>query len=116
MLVAACWRGGGGGEATEVEEPVRPRERGATCEVVGNNMTLVVGRAENAKLAERARAFGDVIERHCGLDAWSMELRRCLAGAKVLDDTTMCEQLATDEQRQKLGDAIELMIVRDDAP
>jgi hypothetical protein len=35
---------------------------------------------------------------------------------KLLDDMSMCEQLATDEQRQKLGDAIELMIVRDDAP
>lgn len=95
---------------------MRPREKGASCVEVGKNMTLVVGRAENAKLAERARAFGDVIERHCGLDAWSMELRRCLVGAKLLDDMSMCEQLATDEQRRKLGDAIELMIVRDDAP
>ncbi len=115
VVLAACWRGGGG--EAEVEEPApRPRVKGATCAEVARNAHAVVERAEDKQLAARARPLGELVERRCDADAWSMELRRCVAGAKTVDEASACDKLSTQAQREAFAQDFELMFVRDDAP
>lgn len=113
ILVCACWRGGGASE-TEVEEPApKPRVKGATCAEVARNAHDVVERAEDKELAARATPLGELVERRCDADAWSMELRRCVAGAKTVDDASACDKLSTVAQRDAFARDLEAMIVQD---
>jgi hypothetical protein len=116
LALAACWRGGGASE-TEVEEPApKPRVKGATCAEVARNAHAVVERAEDKELAARADPLGELVERRCDADAWSMELRRCVASAKTVDEASACDKLSTQAQRDAFAQDFELMFVRDDAP
>ena len=111
LALCACWRGTGEPEA---EEPAAPRVKGATCEEVGLNVLDVVLHAEDKELAARAMQLRSVIERRCAADAWSIELRRCVVGAKSVEDGRACETLATPEQRKAFAHDVEVMIVTED--
>jgi hypothetical protein len=115
LALAACWRGGNA--ETEVEEPApKPRVKGARCDEVGANVEIILERAADKQLAARAKPLREVVERRCDADAWSMELRRCVAGAKTVDDASACDKLSTKAQRDAFAEDLEVMFVRDDAP
>jgi hypothetical protein len=111
LVVAGCWRGGA---ETEAEQPTRRRVKGATCEQVSGNVHAVVANAEDKELAARAGALRDVVQRRCAADAWSIELRRCVASATTVDDARTCDNLATQQQRDAFADDVEVMIVSED--
>jgi len=113
VLVCGCWRGSGEPEA---EEPAPPRVKGATCEEVAGNVHDVVERAEDKELATRAVLLGSIATQRCQADGWSMELRRCVAGAKHVDDARTCDKLATEAQRKAFAHDVEVMIVTEDGP
>jgi hypothetical protein len=115
IVIAACWRGGSQTEP-EVEEPVRPRVKGATCTEVARNARDVVERAADKQLAARATPLGELVQRRCEADAWSMELRRCVTAAKTVEEATECDELATDEQRNAFAADLEATIVTEDGP
>ncbi len=113
-LVAACWRNTGNETAVvngipEESQPAPRRDKGATCGEVGENVRRIVSTAPDESLAKRADQIARVVIERCGADRWSMELRRCLTGAKTLDDSDGCERLATPEQQDALEHEIEMM-------
>ena len=112
VVLASCWRGGAA--ETEAEEPLRPRQKGATCAEVSRNAHDVVERAEDKQLAARATPLAELVERRCSADGWSIELRRCVTGAKTVDEATTCDKLATDEQRGAFAQDLEATIVTED--
>jgi hypothetical protein len=89
------------------------RQKGASCEEVGRNAHVVVASAADQELAARAPALQALVERRCDEDQWSIELRRCAAGAKTLDDTRICDRLATQRQRDAFTHDLEVMIVNE---
>jgi hypothetical protein len=111
VLLASCWRSSG---ETEAEEPVRRREKGASCAEVARNAHAVVERAEDKQLAARATTLAELVERRCAADAWSMELRRCVAGAKTVDEAAACDKLSTKDQRKAFEQDLEATIVTED--
>jgi len=113
VLVAGCWRGGSdttpdplSNDESGSGAPVR--ERGASCDEVSANVRVLIDGSTQDDLKPRAAQIAMVVERRCREDGWSMELRRCIAGAKQLNDTDGCEKLATEEQSKKLDDDIKL--------
>ncbi|HEY5946801.1 MAG TPA: hypothetical protein VIV40_14960 [Kofleriaceae bacterium] len=111
MLVTACWRGG----ETEAEEPeAAPRTKGASCDEVGLNVLDIVLHADDRELAKRAMPLRGVVQRRCVADAWSIELRRCVAGAKTVDDGRACDTLATQQQRDAFQHELDVMVVTED--
>lgn len=112
VVLASCWRGGA--TEPEAEEPVRPRQKGATCAEVSRNAHDLVERAEDKQLAARATALGELVERRCTDDGWSIELRRCVTGAKTVDEAATCDKLATDVQRGAFAQDLEATIVTED--
>jgi len=110
MLVCACWRGGD----TETEEPDSPRVKGASCDEVSLNVLDVVLHAKDQELARRAPSLRTLVQRRCAADAWSMELRRCVAGSKTADEATACDKLSTKQQRDAFAHDLEVMIVTED--
>jgi hypothetical protein len=111
VVLASCWRGGG---ETEAEEPVTPRQKGATCGEVSRNAHDLVERANDKQLAARATVLAELVERRCMGDGWSIELRRCVTGAKTVDEATSCDKLATPEQRNAFAQDLEATIVTED--
>ena len=111
LVLCACWRGSGEPEA---DEPAAPRVKGATCEEVGLNVLEVVLHAEDKELAARAMSLRAVVERRCAADAWSIELRRCVTGAKSVEDGRTCDKLATQQQRDAFAHDVEVMVVTED--
>ena len=91
-----------------------PRVKGATCEEAGLNVLDVVLHAEDPELAKRAIALRGVVEHRCAKDSWSMELRRCVAGAKKVDDARLCDKLASQTQRDAFAHEVEVMVVTED--
>ena len=55
-----------------------------------------------------------VVMRRCEADAWSMELRRCVAGSKTVEEATACDKLSTKRQRDAFAKDLEVMIVTED--
>lgn len=112
VLLVGCWRGGD----TTTPEPIEndetaqaaARDKGASCGEVAANARLLIEHGTDERLKTRAAQIEMVVARRCGEDGWSMELRRCIAGAKTLDDTDGCEKLATKEQSDKLEHDIEM--------
>jgi hypothetical protein len=113
-MLVACWRGGGG--ETEAEEPVRPRQKGASCAEVARNVHDIVAHAQDKELAKRATGLAELVERRCEADGWSMELRRCVAGAKTVEEASACDKLSTKEQRDAFAQDLEATIVTEDGP
>ncbi|HEY5927889.1 MAG TPA: hypothetical protein VIV11_39655 [Kofleriaceae bacterium] len=112
LVLCACWRGSGEPEA---DEPTEARVKGATCEEVGLNVREVVRKAEDKELAARATALRTLVQRRCEADGWAIELRRCVAGAKSVDDGRTCrDKLATQQQRDAFAHDVEVMIVTED--
>jgi hypothetical protein len=111
VVIAACWRGSE--PATEEPALVQPRQRGATCEQVAANTRTVLAAGKDAELAARADGFGGIVLRRCTADEWSIELRRCVAGAKTVDDTDACRELATEPQRDAFERDLEVFAVQD---
>ena len=111
FALAGCWRGG---DQTEVEEPVRPRVKGAKCDEVSGNVHDVIERADDKQLAARADGFAAVVLRRCNADAWSIELRRCVVSAKTVDDASACDKLSTKDQRDAFAEDLEVMLVTED--
>lgn len=112
MLAAGCWRNTGSETAIVngvPEESAPAREKGATCEEVGDNVRRIVATSPSESLAKRSDQIARVVIDRCGADGWSMELRRCLTGAKTLDDSDGCEKLATPAQNDALEREIEMM-------
>ena len=112
IVVCACWRGG----ENEAEEPGSPRVKGATCEEVGLNALEVLLHAQDPEIQKRAMDLRAVVERRCTSDGYSMELRRCLAGAKTIDEGRWCDRLATRQQIDAIAHEVEVMIVTEDRP
>jgi hypothetical protein len=113
VLLVGCWRNTGN-ETTPEPEPdptveVPRRDKGASCGAVGENVRRIVGTSPDDSLAKRADQIARVVVDRCAIDTWSMELRRCLAGAKTLDDSDGCEKLATPAQQDALEHEIEMM-------
>jgi len=110
MIVCGCWRGGETSTTPPNEEPTvrASRPQGAPCEEVADHVREVLGASEDEPLRLRADQLRGVIVRRCAADNWSMELRRCLAGAANIDDTDGCEKLATQEQQDALEHDVEL--------
>jgi hypothetical protein len=111
IALAGCWRGG----ETDAEEPTSARAKGATCEEVGLNALEVLIHADDRQLAARAMPLRDLVQRRCTADGWSIELRRCVAAAKTLDDGNLCKQLATPQQQTAFQHDVEVTVVTDDS-
>lgn len=113
-VLCGCWRGSA--EPAAVEPSPRARRKGATCTEVGANVERMLARGGDADLAARATPMRGAVERRCAEDGWSVELRRCIAGARTAEDANGCETLATDAQREAFEHELEVMVVTDDAP
>jgi hypothetical protein len=85
------------------------RVRGASCEEVAAHSREILRAGTDENLSRRADQIANVIITRCTAAAWSIELRRCLAGAKTVDDTDGCESLATEAQQEALERDVELM-------
>ena len=111
FVVASCWRG----NASEPAEPVSeaPEVKGASCEQCAQNAHDVIAKAQDEQLAARAAPLQAIVLRRCKTDGWSMELRRCVAGATTVDDATTCDKLATKPQRDAFAHDVEVMVVED---
>ena len=111
VLATSCWRG----NANEPAEPApeAAEVKGASCEQSAQNAHDVIAKAEDEQLAARAAPLQAIVLRRCQTDGWSMELRRCVAGATTVDDATTCDKLATKPQRDAFAHDVELMVVED---
>lgn len=112
MIVLAACRHGDDGEA---EEPSAAHVKGASCDEDGANAFAVLSVADDKQLAARATPLRDLVQRRCAADGWSIELRRCVAAAKSLDDANVCKQLATPQQKAAFQHDIEVTVVTDDS-
>lgn len=110
LALAGCWRGG----VEAAEEPAPARVTGATCDEASANAQRVIAASEDRDLAARAAPLAEIVRRRCGVDGWSMELRRCVTGAPVFADLDGCEKLATEPQRAKLQRDIEVFEIAED--
>jgi len=112
LLLCACWRGG----ETEAEEPPPTRHvrgHGATCDEARLNALDVLLHAQDQELVKRADVLSRMIGERCQFSAWSAELRRCVAGAKTVDDARICDKLATDKQRKDFEIGLELVYAKE---
>ncbi|NVB79074.1 MAG: hypothetical protein HOV81_11805 [Kofleriaceae bacterium] len=111
LSLAGCWRGGA--EAGAEELPA-VRVKGASCDEASDNARKVIAASEDPELAARAEPLAEIVHRRCGVDGWSMELRRCVTGAPTFADLDGCEKLATGQQRAKLQRDIEVFEIAED--
>ncbi|HEX5061477.1 MAG TPA: hypothetical protein VFV99_19050 [Kofleriaceae bacterium] len=112
VLMAACWRGGE--TAAEEPEPQRHvRGQGATCDEARLNVLDVLLHAADPELVKRADTLSQLVGERCNYSAWSSELRRCVSGAKQVDDARLCEKLATDKQRKDFEIGLELVYAKE---
>jgi hypothetical protein len=118
VVLTACWRGSSEPAAPVSAVPAAPIEAqpgGAPCDVVAATTHRIVSGSSDEVMARRARSIAAVVMRRCSEDGWSVELRRCMADARQLEDADRCEPLATEAQRQALDEAIESIESMDDA-
>jgi hypothetical protein len=111
LTLGACWRGG---DDKVVEPAPTAPQKGASCQQTADNAHAVIAKAEDEQLAARAPALRTIVVRRCELDGWSMELRRCVAGATSVADANTCDKLATAEQKRAFEHDVEVMIVSED--
>ena len=111
-MFAGCWLNT---QPQRPDEPEAPRlQKGATCDEVSDSARAALAVATDKELAKRADPIGIIVLRRCLEDKWSMELRRCVTGAKVDTEVQDCEKLATDEQRKKFEHELEVFAVTED--
>jgi hypothetical protein len=110
VVLPACWHGSAESAAPALAGPSAPiaaQPGGAPCDVVAANAHRIISGSGDEEMAGRARSIGAVVMRRCSEDGWSVELRRCMADARQLEDADRCESLATEAQRQALDEAID---------
>jgi hypothetical protein len=74
----------------------------ASCDqAVGKMMDTMTASKPDAPPAA-VKQYHDLFVSHCQADAWSPEVRACLAGSKTLDDADQCATKMTDAQRGAL--------------
>ena len=75
---------------------------GVSCEQAsGHVMDLLVAGKQDVP-PDKVKGFHDIFAKHCQADAWSADVRSCLANSKSLDDADGCAQNMTDQQRSAL--------------
>ncbi len=90
LALAAC---GGTGPAPAAPSPA-PAPVAASCDAAATNATKFV---EAGMPADKIRI---AMAKHCGTDAWSAELRACLAAAKTMAELDPCSKLFTPDQEK----------------
>jgi hypothetical protein len=102
------------GRGKRARRASRSREPHTTSSIARTTSSSPLDRANDKQLAARAKVLAELVDRRCTADAWSIELRRCVAGAKTVDEATTCDKLATPEQRSAFADDLEATIVTED--
>jgi hypothetical protein len=83
-----------------------PASAGASCDQAAGRMIDLLTADKKDVPPEQVKKFHDLFVERCGKDAWSVELRQCLAGMKTLDDANACEPKMTDAQKDALNKAM----------
>jgi hypothetical protein len=83
-----------------------PAAGGASCDQAAGRMIDLLTADKKDVPPEQVKKFHDLFVERCGNDAWTVELRQCLAGMKALDDANACEPKMTDAQKDALNKAM----------
>jgi hypothetical protein len=96
LLFAAC--GGSSPKATPMAGPADP-SAGPTCAQVSDHLMAMISPTAKDAPTDEIDQMRIKVTRQCEDTAWSLAARRCVMDATAATETTACDSMFTDRQR-----------------